>query len=126
VVAKVFQVLAVVVLLLHLLWIVWVILGVLVARNRPALRIFHILSLIYSILIEVLPWPPCPLTYVEQWLESRAGIQPYREPFLVHYIEALIYPDIPEVLLIACAVAVCLFNLGVYVVRYQRRQVAGW
>jgi hypothetical protein len=117
---KVFYLLAVVVLLVHLLWIVWVILGVLVTRNRPALRLFHIFSLIYSILIEVLPWPPCPLTVLEQALEEQAGMVPYHEPFLVHYLEAVIYPHIPLLLLVSCAVAVCVFNLGIYAVRYWR------
>ena len=60
-----FQSLAVVALALHLLWIVWVIFGCLVTRNRPLLRWFHILSLLYGILIEIGPWP-CPLTIAEQ------------------------------------------------------------
>ena len=123
---KVYHILAVAVLGFHLLWIAWVIAGVLLTRNRPALRIFHIASLVYSILIEVLPWPPCPLTILEQRLEDRAGIVPYHEPFLVHYLEVLIYPDMPVLLLVACAVAVCLFNLGVYVVRYRRREGTRW
>jgi hypothetical protein len=123
---RVYQTLAVGVLALHLLWIVWVISGVWVTRGRPASRCLHIASLVYSILIEILPWPPCPLTLAEQWLEGHAGVRPYHEPFLVHYLEALIYPDIPEALLIGCAVAVCVFNLGVYILRYRRRHAADW
>jgi hypothetical protein len=123
---KVYQTLAVTVVALHLLYIVWVIFGVLVTRGRPALRCLHIASLIYSILIEILPWPPCPLTIAEQWLEGRAGIRPYHEPFLIHYLEPVIYPDVPEALLVGCAVAVCVFNLVVYFLRYRRRQGAHW
>jgi uncharacterized protein DUF2784 len=118
--------LAVGVLALHLLWIVWVIFGVMLTRQRHLLRVLHIASLIYSIIIEILPWPPCPLTFLEQWLEQRAGIVPYRGPFLVHYLDAVVYPDLPVTLLMVTAVAVCLFNLGVYVFRYRRRGVAGW
>lgn len=121
-----YETLAVAVLVLHLLWIAWVVLGALLTRNRPQLRLFHIGSLIYSILIEILPWPPCPFTVLEQWLEARAGIDPYRGPFLVHYLDATVYPDIPVMVLIVCAVTVCLFNLGVYIVRYRRRQAARW
>ena len=98
-------ILAVCVLVLHLLWIVWVIFGWLAARSHALLRWAHIASLVYSIVIEVGPWP-CPLTLAEQSLEARAGIIPYRQPFLVHYLEAVIYPDIPEALVIGCAVAV--------------------
>jgi hypothetical protein len=61
-----YQGLAGLALVLHLLWILWVILGCLLTLNRPLLRWFHILSLIYGILIETLPWP-CPLTIAEQW-----------------------------------------------------------
>jgi Protein of Unknown function (DUF2784) len=88
---KVYRLLAVAVLTVHLVWIMWVIFGWVVTRNRPILRWLHILSLIYSLLIENLPWP-CPLTVAETRLEELAGIQPYHEPFLVHYLEALIIP----------------------------------
>lgn len=122
---KVFQSLAAAVLAVHLLWVVWVIFGALVTRNRPVLRWVHIVSLVYSILIETLPWPPCPLTIAEQGLEARGGIRPYHEPFLVHYLEALVYPNVPQRLLIGCAVAVCALNLVVYLVRFRRRHLAG-
>ena len=87
---NVYQALAVAALTLHLVWILWVILGWLVTRNRPWLRWFHLLSLVYSILIEILLWP-CPLTFAEQWFQVRAGVQSYQESFLLHYLEALVY-----------------------------------
>ncbi len=120
-----YQVLAVAVLTVHLGWIVWVIFGWIVTRNRPLLRWLHILSLIYSILIENLPWP-CPLTLAETRLEELAGIQPYHEPFLVHYLQALIYPNISQTLLAWCASAVCVAILGVYGLRFRQRRAAGW
>ena len=123
---KVYQTLTVVVLAVHVLWILWAIFGVLFTRRRRLLRALHITSLVYSILIEILPWPPCPLTVLEQWLEDRAGIVSYHEPFLVHYLDALVYPNVPVALLVGCAVAVCLFNLVVYVFRYARRQGSMW
>jgi Protein of Unknown function (DUF2784) len=121
-----YHALAVATLTLHLLWILWVVLGTLLTRSRRALRWLHILSLIYSLLIEALPWPPCPLTVLEAWLEARAGVTPYQGSFLVHYLEAIVYPEIPMSLLVAGAVVVCVINLGVYVYRYRRRTEAGW
>ena len=120
-----YRILAAAVLLIHLLWIVWVILGGLFTRNRPFWRWFHILSLVYGILVETLPWA-CPLTLLETWLEERAVVTPYRQDFLVHYLEALVYPDVPQTLLVACAAAVCLFNLGIYAYRFQHRGAVGW
>jgi hypothetical protein len=113
------------VLLLHLLFILWVALGALFTLWRPLLRWFHIASLIYGILLEILDWS-CPLTPMENWLRGRAGIPTYQGGFLLHYLDAVVYPDVPPSLLVLCAVAGCLFNLGIYVVRFRRRRVAGW
>jgi hypothetical protein len=122
----VYLALAVATLTLHLLWILWVIFGALLTRRRRALRWLHILSLIYSVLIEALPWPPCPLTALETWLEAGAGVTPYQGSFLVHYLEATVYPDIPSSLLIAGAVLVAVINGGVYLFRFRNRGGAGW
>jgi len=107
------------ILALHLAWIVWVILGCLVTKGRPRLAALHVVSLVYSIAIETGPWP-CPLTRLEQAAQARAGITPYQEDFLIHYLEAVIYPQVPPALLTGVAVAVCAVNLGVYAWRWRR------
>jgi hypothetical protein len=63
------------VLLLHALFIAWVIFGALLTRSRPILCWLHIVSLIWGVLTELLPWP-CPLTLLENWLEQKAGVIP--------------------------------------------------
>jgi hypothetical protein len=113
------------VLLLHLLWCGWVLLGWTVTRSRRFLRTLHIASLIYAIAIELLPWPPCPLTVAETWLEARAGIEPAHGPFLVRVLDAVVYPDLPEWFVIGCAVLACIAVLFVYVRRYRRRTACG-
>jgi len=118
-----YEILEDVVLAVHLVWILWVILGSLLTCHRALLRWFHIISLIYGIVIEVEPWP-CPLTLAEQWLQGKAGITPYSESFLVHYLEAVVYPDVPQGLLVWCASTVCLFNLGIYARRSWRSRRA--
>jgi len=59
-------------------------------------------------------------------IQVHAGGTAYQGGFLLHYLDALVYPDVPPGLLTACGVAVCLFNLGIYIVRFRRRHVAGW
>jgi Na+/proline symporter len=113
------------ILVLHLLFILWVAFGALFTRRRPLLRWSHIASLIYGILLEILNWP-CPLTPMENWFRGRAGIPTYGGGFLLHYLDALVYPDVPPSLLVLCASAVCLFNLGIYAVRFRRRRAAVW
>jgi Protein of Unknown function (DUF2784) len=113
------------VLFVHLLWCAWVLLGWTVTRRRPVLRTLHIASLIYAIIIESVPWPPCPLTVAESRLEARARIEPSHGPFLVHILDAMVYPNLPVWLVVGCAVLVCAGILGVYLRRYLRRSALG-
>ena len=102
------------VLIVHALFILWVIFGAFLARSRPILRWLHVASLIWGILTELLLWPS-PLTWLEDWLESRAGIEPYQGGFLLHYLDKVIYPDISPTTFTITAVIVCALNLVLYV-----------
>ena len=112
-------------LFLHLLWCVWVLLGWTVTRSRPVLRTLHIASLIYAVAVESIPWLPCPLTVAETWLEARAGIEPAHGPFLVRVLDATVYPDLPEWVVVGDAVFVCVVILTIYLRRYLRRSADG-
>jgi hypothetical protein len=117
------------VLALHLGYIVWVTFGGLLSRRRPVLAGLHIASLFYSIAIELGPWS-CPLTLAENWLEARAGLVPYTGPFLLHYLDAVVYPNLPAMLVTAAGITVCASNLALHVwwscrhegIRYRSRQ----
>ena len=105
--------LATAVLFLHALFIVWVVFGSVFTRSRPILRRLHIISLLWGILTELMPWP-CPLTLLENWLEQKAGVSPYQGGFLLHYLDKLVYPDISATALTVTGVLVCAFNLAIY------------
>jgi hypothetical protein len=104
---------ATLVLFLHALFIVWVVFGAWVTRSRPVLRWLHVCSLVWGILTELLPWP-CRLTLLENWLEARAGVQPYQGGFLLHYLDKLVYPDISATFLTVAGVIICALNLAFY------------
>ena len=106
------------VLILHALFIVWVVFGALLTRCRPILRWLHIGSLVWGILAELLPWP-CPLTLLENWLEGKAGVEPYQGGFLLHYLDKLVYPDISLTVLATAGVIVCTLNLAFYGWQFQ-------
>jgi Protein of Unknown function (DUF2784) len=108
-----YSVLATAVLFLHALFILWVVFGALLTCSRPVLRWLHIASLVWGILTELLPWP-CPLTLLENWLEGRAGVEPYQGGFLLHYLDKLVYPDISANVLTIAGVIVCVANLVFY------------
>jgi hypothetical protein len=100
-------------LFLHALFILWVVSGALLTRSRPILRWLHIASLVWGILTELLPWP-CPLTVLENWLEAKAGVQPYQGGFLLHYLDKLVYPDISPIVLTVAGMIICTLNLAFY------------
>lgn len=108
--------------MLHLAWCVWIAFGWLVTRNRIGLTVVHIASLLYAIVIELLPWTLCPLTLAENWCEVRAGIALPRGPFLVRVLDALVYPALPEWAVTTLAVVVCVGVFGVYVRRFLKRE----
>jgi Protein of Unknown function (DUF2784) len=108
-----YSALASVVLFVHAVFILWVVFGAFFTRTRWMLRWLHIVSLLWGILTEVLPWP-CPLTLLENWLEHRAGVQPYEGGFLLHYLDKLVYPNISVGVLTAAGVVVCALNLAFY------------
>ncbi len=111
--SSLYSALAICILLLHALFILWVVFGALLTRSRPVLRWLHIASLVWGILTELLPWP-CPLTVLENWLEARAGVQPYQGRFLLHYLDKLVYPDISASVLTVAGVVICALNLMFY------------
>ncbi len=112
------------VLSLHAVYIAWVIFGALFTRGRPRLATLHVATLVYGVILEIFGfW--CPLTAFETWLEVRGGVSAYRGPFVLHYLDAVVYPNIPPNLLIAGAVAVCVLNLGIYARRLRVRHSLG-
>ena len=102
----------------HAAYIAFVIFGAFFTRGRPRLAALHVATLVYGMIIEILGlW--CPLTVLEKWLEVRGNVPAYRGPFLLHYLDMVVYPDIPPNLLIAGAIAVCILNLWIYAQRLR-------
>ena len=84
----------------------------------------HIATLVYGVIVEIFGfW--CSLTVLEEWVAVLGNLAAYRGPFLLHYLDALVYPDIPPNLLIAGAVAVCILNLWIYARRVRVRHSLG-
>lgn len=111
--------LAVLILVVHLVWLTLVTFGALWTRGRPVWTVLHILALGWGIIVELGPWP-CPLTLVEQYFETRIGASSYHGGFLLHYLDALVYPNLPSWVITTAGVAVCALNLGIYCWRFRR------
>ena len=111
--SKSLSALAIFVLLLHALFILWIVFGVVLTHSRPVLRWLHIASLVWGVLTELLPWS-CPLTLLENWLEGKAGVEPYQGGFLLHYLDKLVYPDMSVTALTVVGLLICVLNLALY------------
>jgi hypothetical protein len=101
------------VVVLHLLWIVFLILGVLPGKRWAWLMWTHIASLTFSIALQVFGWI-CPLTYLEVWLRRLGGAQPYEGTFIRHYVERMVYTEIPRAALLVSTLIVVALSLWLY------------
>jgi len=118
--------LAIAFLSIHLLWILAVIFGAAFTRGRPVWTVLHVSSLIWGIIVELAPIP-CPLTLAEQYFETRAGMQPYEGSFLMHYLDKLIYPNLPWWIVAVAGTIICVINLAIYgrrFIRWRRARAA--
>ncbi|HEV2615485.1 MAG TPA: DUF2784 family protein [Candidatus Acidoferrales bacterium] len=105
---------------LHLLFNLWYVFGALVTKGRPGLEILHILSLFYGVIAENASFQ-CPLTVLEKWCQSHAGVQPYNGNFELHYFRAIVAPHFPLWLLEYGAGAVFVINIAIYARRFALR-----
>src|ERR1700749_154300 len=97
------------ILTLHLAWLVLIVFGAFWTRGRPWGSTIHVLALLWGILGEVTPWQ-CPLTSAEQYFESKAGWTAYNGSFLLHYLDDIVYPNLPAWIVSCIGVAVCAVN----------------
>lgn len=117
------RILATTILSIHLLWILAVIFGAFFTRGRPVWTGLHIASLIWGIVVELAPIS-CPLTLAEQYFETRAGMPSYEGSFLMHYLDKMIYPNLPWWVVAVVGAGICVFNLGIYARRFRAARTA--
>lgn len=98
---------------LHLFWIVFLILGALPGSHWPWVKWTHLGALAFSIALQVFGWI-CPLTHIEVWLRSLGGAQPYEGTFIRHYIEQVVYAEIPRGALLIGTLVVVAWSWWLY------------
>lgn len=88
-------------------------------KGRPVWTGLHIGSLIWGIVVEVAP-VSCPLTLLEQHFEAQAGMATYQGSFLMHYLDAIVYPNLPYWVVGGVGVFICAINLAIYARRFRQ------
>ncbi len=98
----------------HLLWILFIIFGAIPGRRWLTVRLLHLASLIFSILLQSFSWL-CPLTHLEVWLRrQQQDATGYSGSFIAHYLEKLIYLDVSASYIFIGTVVVIIFSFLLY------------
>lgn len=109
-----YKILADAVVVIHLLWIVFLILGAFLGVKYRAMKILHISGLIFAFIIQMFDWY-CPLTYLEVWLRSKHDPAfSYTGSFIPHYLEKIVYIELPRYIIFILTVFLCGFNAWMY------------
>ena len=98
---------------IHFGWILFLIGGAFIGRRVRWVMWTHLAALGYSVLLQAFSWI-CPLTYLELWLWNRTPAGSYSGSFIAHYLEKLIYMDIPRGLVFALTGVVIVTSAVVY------------
>lgn len=111
----IYKVLADIVVFVHFLWILFLIFGAFFGRKNRLIKIFHISGLAFAFVIQLFDWY-CPLTHLEFWLRAKHNpALTYSSSFIIHYLEKLIYIEIPSYLILILTILLCGFNAWIYI-----------
>jgi hypothetical protein len=109
-----YEFLATLTLIVHFLFLLFVILGGLLFFIKPWILYFHIPTFFYGVYVE-LTQSVCPLTYLENYLLTKANLATYTTTFIQNYLYAIIYPiNLTKEIQISLAIALIIINGIIY------------
>ena len=110
----VYKMLADFVVLIHFLWIIFLFFGALWGVRKRVVKVIHLGGLLFAFILNISHWY-CPLTYLEVYLRLKHNPDlTYAGSFIIHYVEKMIYVDLPTSFLLVATILLCLFNLWFY------------
>lgn len=110
----VYEIAAALALASHLAWILFLVFGGWIFRRHFWIRVAHLAGVAAAIAMGLL-WISCPLTHLEQEFRRRAGLASYAGSFVMHYLETVIYPDLPFWVFNVALGVLAAWNVVVYV-----------
>ena len=108
------------VVLLHFLWIVFLFIGGIWGRRYRWVKRVHLAGLAFAFIVEVFDLY-CPLTDLEVWFRRKGEVGGYTGSFITHYLDRLIYIELPRAVIVLSTVALCGLNLWLYLRPRRRR-----
>ena len=102
------------VLLIHVAFIVFALLGAAIAVRWRWIIVVHLPAAAWGFFVE-LTGRICPLTYLENYLRTKAGLSGYTGSFVEHYMLAVIYPvGLTREIQFMLATVVVVVNIAIY------------
>jgi hypothetical protein len=99
---------------IHFLWIMFLIFGGIWGRKHRVIQMVHIAGLAFALVINIFGWY-CPLTDLEVWLRQKQGAsQGYAGAFIGHYLQKLVYIQLPPGTILFLTILLILFNVWLY------------
>ena len=109
-----YESLATLTLIIHFLFIIFVIFGGLLFFIKPWPLYFHIPAFLYGVYIEFTQ-SVCLLTYLENYLLSKANLATYSTTFIQNYVYAIIYPiNLTKEIQVSLGIALLIINGIIY------------
>jgi len=109
-----YELLATLTLIIHFLFIFYLIFGALLFFIKPWTLYFHIPAFIYGVYVEFTQ-SICPLTYLENYLLTKANLASYSTSFIQNYLIPVIYPvNLTKELQIILGVFLIVINVIIY------------
>ncbi len=115
-----YKIIANIVVVIHFLWILFLLFGAFWGIKNIKVRVVHIGGLIFAVTIQVFDWY-CPLTNLETWLRSKyEPTLSYGSSFIIHYIDKIIYIELPRSLIFILSILLCAINAWFYLKIYKK------
>ena len=103
-----------IVVLLHFSWIIFLIIGAFPGRRYRWIKRIHIGGIFFAFLIQFFGWF-CPLTYLEVWFRRmHDSSQKYEGSFIIHYVEKIVYVDLPPKMILILTICIALISALLY------------
>jgi len=121
----IYRLLGDILILLHFLWIIFILFGFLLVLKSFKFAVIHMAGLAFTLVLNLGGWY-CPLTYLESYLRYLHDTQStYSGPFILHYMERIIYPDIPALYIRVGEIIFVIFYLVFYTYMAKKHHLLG-
>jgi len=115
-----YKLLADITVLVHFAFIVFVVGGGFLCCWRFRLIYFHMPAVAWGAVVEYFGWI-CPLTYLEDWLRFKAGVDQLKTGFVDRYIMPIVYPSgMTRQTQSIIAATLLLLNVGIWLIAWYR------